>query len=81
MQTRTHPQGTGPRPSGPAISAPVWSPEFIAQVRSRVPYRNCTICGESIGAARLTLYPDAATCAWCADQPVKSARPPAAASA
>lgn len=43
-----------------------WAPEFLAEVRARVPYRQCSVCGESIGAARLTLWPEARTCAWCA---------------
>lgn len=40
--------------------------EFLAAVRSRVPFRLCHTCGESIGAARLTLLPEALSCAWCA---------------
>lgn len=53
----------------------LWNPTFIADVRSRVPHRLCDVCGESIGAARLTLRPDTPRCAWCASLIHSHARP------
>lgn len=60
-----------------ARPAPYFHPEFgsaptsgsalptalIDAVRARVPQRPCAHCGESIGAARLTLHPETAICA------------------
>lgn len=55
-----HPE-FGPEPGAGAL------PEgLIEAVRARVPRRRCAHCGESIGAARLTLHPEATACAWCA---------------
>lgn len=64
-------RGTGS--GGPFKSlAPGLSREFLASVRARVPFRVCEGCGQSIGAARLTLHPAASSCAWCAS----ALRPP-----
>lgn len=46
------------------IGLPSW--ELIEAVRARTPRGICVECGESIGAARLTLHPGTALCAWCA---------------
>lgn len=56
----------------PVASSLLWAPEFIAEVRARVPTRLCSVCGASIGAARLTWRPDASTCAWCGDDRINS---------
>ena len=64
------PQGVPASPSGSYGSSPsppdVPSAAYLAAIRSNVPHLSCRYCGESIGAARLTLHPDAQTCAWCA---------------
>ena len=54
-----------PTPTRPVCEA-VPSPAFLDAIRARVPSRACATCGDVIGAARLTLHPDASTCAWCA---------------
>ena len=53
-----------PSPRLPESSRPV--PGWIVAVRARTPKGVCVACGESIGAARLTLHPGAPFCAWCA---------------
>ena len=52
--------------AGKGACASVPPAEFLAALRARVPFRSCQVCGESIGAARLTLVPEALDCAWCA---------------
>lgn len=53
------------RPSAAAADA-VPSALYLEAIRARVPSRTCEICGDPIGAARLTLHRGATACAWCA---------------
>lgn len=39
---------------------------YLEAIRARAPSRTCEVCGDPVGAARLTLHRDATACAWCA---------------
>ncbi|TDU31667.1 hypothetical protein DFR24_1044 [Panacagrimonas perspica] len=55
-----------PRHKGTPLPDGIPTPAYLAAIRASVPSRTCAVCGDAIGAARLTLQPQATTCAWCA---------------